>query len=99
MAKYSYIPSNKASTVSILDTSSRAHIKVTSLYLKERFGAPTLKYKANEEEDSAMEWVFLDKDNKPFTIYVVKGSGSVNAKDDARDLEVQDFMFWATNKK
>jgi len=99
MAKYTYIPTNKASSVSILETNARAHVKITSLYLKERFGAPTIKYKANDEAEAASEWVFTDKSNKPFTVHIVKGQGSISALESARDLEVQDFMFWVTNKK
>lgn len=99
MAKYTYIPTNKASTINVLDTSTRAHVKMTSLYLKERFGAPTIKYKATDEAESASEWIFTDKDNKPFTVYVIKGHANILARDIARDLEVQDFIFWVSNKK
>jgi len=99
MAKYTSIKPINSDSISILDTSARAHIKMTSLYLKGRFGEPTLKYKATEKVDSALEWVFVDKDNKPFTVYVIKGQASIGALEKAKDMEVQDFIFWVSNKK
>ena len=100
MTKYTYIPPNQPTTDDlILLTNNRANLKITTLYLKDRFGVPTVKHKATDTTESGHEWVFVDKDNIPFTVYANKGIGVVYALDATKDLEVQDFLFWVSNKK